>query len=1165
MSTQRRSVLKNWFRKGLKPTQAQFADAFDSFFHKSEDLIPLNNVLGLTAALENKKTELQDYLNAKLSEAVDGLAERVNDILPFDGFASPLVVPEDTIYEYEINSYSTFEYSVCLVTALTGVNFYLKVGDTYYRNWSIRKVFSPIGTGGITDPVVVPIGSVTEISNSDWYKGDICNKVFYNRSSKALYAYDYDTKTLQAVTVTQVAETSNGEIIYPSNPTKGSTVIAPDLGKMAVFDGHIWKDISGGSGGGTSETVPNSLAYSNGVLYLRRVIDGVATTVSQVTLPDGGGQTVVVQSTEDSPSIVRLNTDTSKLGKKVIPLGTSAANLFKNGVRQNDSDVYDQSTYASDDGTYTIFVIKYEFDLQGNDVEIPANSILKFEGGCIKDSGRLVNGTRVYGSLIGENIKVEVDGSYTIFDNVTFYKVIVTDNPGDYCRPVISIVTGLQVTVNGVPKWYKHCHFVNSKLYATNFGAIGEMESVPKYLTFKNLKNLPIKERTRLVNNHDEISLQDGAGTESHDFTCFKHISELLTFSSNIHLTLNGDFYVAKIDTTGTYYESWTGAVVRRANNLTIEGGTTTIGWRFNDCNNVTLQNTNYVGFHEIHEFPYIATKNEGTYTENGESKNYSDLFVVYINATENSLFGLADRIKFGSEDYMHSGNIDTYICPTGFTMRNCHLEMRDYGADLGGTHKDSAASTPYGDSVVKNCCIENCEFDHIKVQVFSLHGVWDSRIDSCTINYCGCPIDIASACKNVIAENITAIHCGIGIKCAYGTEGENPLPCGNNIVRNLKITIDDIGSYRKVTTGSNQDDYYIVRTIDSRNLGYICRFENCTFTVNRDEGEPIGTKGSSNMPQAIKVEANTQFVNCTFNFGKVKGLFIGNFDENNNDTIYRTDIVNCKINIVDDTDISKLFQNIHTLNISSSVIDYKDDGSSKKAPSFSTNVGSLNIENSEIYFRKGTSMGMGVADNFTFKQNRVLYNHVGGSYMFKLPSNAIVENNTFDVTIGNAVFTIANLLSNIKLNKNIITTNGDIIRIANYTVKENVNGELVNVSYPGNVNGIEVKDNIVNYTGTGSVTNVTPVLLNFGESTNVIVDGNIFKGTRAKKIADFPTYNTTIIGSLVDDKSRNTFANIPAANSVRQGFVFYDTTNNRLLISDGTQWFQVANTPLQA
>jgi hypothetical protein len=34
MSKQSINTLKNWFRTGLKPTQSQFRDWLDSFFHK---------------------------------------------------------------------------------------------------------------------------------------------------------------------------------------------------------------------------------------------------------------------------------------------------------------------------------------------------------------------------------------------------------------------------------------------------------------------------------------------------------------------------------------------------------------------------------------------------------------------------------------------------------------------------------------------------------------------------------------------------------------------------------------------------------------------------------------------------------------------------------------------------------------------------------------------------------------------------------------------------------------------------------------------------------------------------------------------------------------------------------------------------------------------------
>ena len=79
MSTQSRSALKNCFRKGLTPSQEQFANAFDSFFHKSEDLIPLSQVDGLVTELNNKKYELQEYINTELQNAVAVLDNSVND------------------------------------------------------------------------------------------------------------------------------------------------------------------------------------------------------------------------------------------------------------------------------------------------------------------------------------------------------------------------------------------------------------------------------------------------------------------------------------------------------------------------------------------------------------------------------------------------------------------------------------------------------------------------------------------------------------------------------------------------------------------------------------------------------------------------------------------------------------------------------------------------------------------------------------------------------------------------------------------------------------------------------------------------------------------------------------------------------------------------------
>lgn len=53
MAKQTINTLKNWFKTGLKPTQAQFWDFFDSFFHK-DDKVPVASVDGLQQELDKK-------------------------------------------------------------------------------------------------------------------------------------------------------------------------------------------------------------------------------------------------------------------------------------------------------------------------------------------------------------------------------------------------------------------------------------------------------------------------------------------------------------------------------------------------------------------------------------------------------------------------------------------------------------------------------------------------------------------------------------------------------------------------------------------------------------------------------------------------------------------------------------------------------------------------------------------------------------------------------------------------------------------------------------------------------------------------------------------------------------------------------------------------------
>ena len=65
-------TMKSWFKKGLYPTESQFASVFDSFWHK-DDAIPMASVQNLTQTLNNKasafhKHELSDISDLSVFE-----------------------------------------------------------------------------------------------------------------------------------------------------------------------------------------------------------------------------------------------------------------------------------------------------------------------------------------------------------------------------------------------------------------------------------------------------------------------------------------------------------------------------------------------------------------------------------------------------------------------------------------------------------------------------------------------------------------------------------------------------------------------------------------------------------------------------------------------------------------------------------------------------------------------------------------------------------------------------------------------------------------------------------------------------------------------------------------------------------------------------------------
>ncbi|GGB83109.1 hypothetical protein GCM10007424_23910 [Flavobacterium suaedae] len=94
------SEIKNWFKTGLKPTQAQFWATWDSFFHK-DDVIPQSSIQDLDSTLAAKAEKSQTdghaadldahNLNARLSGKAD--AVHTHEIADVNGLQDALDAP----------------------------------------------------------------------------------------------------------------------------------------------------------------------------------------------------------------------------------------------------------------------------------------------------------------------------------------------------------------------------------------------------------------------------------------------------------------------------------------------------------------------------------------------------------------------------------------------------------------------------------------------------------------------------------------------------------------------------------------------------------------------------------------------------------------------------------------------------------------------------------------------------------------------------------------------------------------------------------------------------------------------------------------------------------------------------------------------------------------
>ncbi|MGN7990580.1 hypothetical protein ACTJKC_24800 [Pedobacter sp. 22226] len=95
MAKQTLNAIKNWFKTGLKPTQQQFWDTWDSFWHKDQ-VIPASSIENLDARFDEKADK--EAFEAHLT---DPNAHGINTLINIMSRPAPIYANRDTIYKLE--------------------------------------------------------------------------------------------------------------------------------------------------------------------------------------------------------------------------------------------------------------------------------------------------------------------------------------------------------------------------------------------------------------------------------------------------------------------------------------------------------------------------------------------------------------------------------------------------------------------------------------------------------------------------------------------------------------------------------------------------------------------------------------------------------------------------------------------------------------------------------------------------------------------------------------------------------------------------------------------------------------------------------------------------------------------------------------------------------
>lgn len=337
--------------------------------------------------------------------------------------------------------------------------------------------------------------------------------------------------------------------------------------------------------------------------------------------------------------------------------------------------------------------------------------------------------------------------------------IIVFDGDGKLIGASVSGNNLQVINANFRECTFGNATFVRSKVKASQFGCVGDMESEDKGAT--TIKGTPIL--NLIVNN----------GTDNKDE--LKSLASFLSGSDRIDVEFDGAFYETRNKGVAPFI------TISEASNISVHGGVLITGLRFRNCTNVEVYEMEFVGYHQAHWLPNGRNASSiNTITINGKEYTNDNTYNSGVDGTE--IVGLASE---GVIVYSEKG-----FTSKGVYIHDCLFEMRLNGIAL--NFKQSTITGYINAGYVSGARISGNNFNHIYFQPIGCHAE-NVYIHDNYGEYFLQAIDISTMSHNVCVENCEFKDGAIGPKqeSFKDTVDGYDYTYGNSII-NSSFTITD-------------------------------------------------------------------------------------------------------------------------------------------------------------------------------------------------------------------------------------------------------------------------------------------------------------------------------------------------------------------------------------